>query len=93
MTSPLIQVTASVGGTELINVGTPNASITTTENGTVVEDYMVAGPTVLEVAVAADPDYVEIIQTGPTGPPGDTRVFIGNTPPADTSLVWVDTSP
>lgn len=33
--------------------------------------------------------------TGPAGPKGDTGdpgVYVGPTPPSDTSLLWVDTS-
>lgn len=30
--------------------------------------------------------------TGPTGPQGETALFKGDTPPGDTSLIWVDTA-
>ena len=29
---------------------------------------------------------------GPPGPPGSPQIFVGATPPVDTTLLWLDTS-
>ena len=43
------------------------------------------------ITVTAPPQLV-VTQTPGVGPPGPSGVFVGPSPPSDTSLVWVDTS-
>ena len=38
------------------------------------------------------PGSTQIISSGPAGPKGDPGVYVGTSPPADHSLLWVDTT-
>jgi hypothetical protein len=70
----------------------PDVAIEVLDGTTVIESVVVPDAQLLEVPTEVPGAYIEVLVEGPQGAPGDTRFYVGNTPPADTSMIWVDTS-